>query len=58
MSQKLLMEKRVFSLIYNKNKTKYIFDKKNKEYLKLLNIHYQGKAKKNLNFLLKYKLGL
>lgn len=44
--------------IYKKNKTNYIFDKKNREYLKLLNIHYQGKAKKNLNFLLKYKLGL
>jgi hypothetical protein len=44
--------------IYNKNKTNYIYDEKNREYLKLLNIHYQGKAKKNLNFLLKYKLGL
>ena len=44
--------------IYNKNKTNYIYDVKNREYLKLLNIHYQGKAKKNLNFLLKYKLGL
>ena len=32
--------------------------KRMREYLKLLNIHYQGKAKKNLNFLLKYKLGL
>ena len=36
--------------IYKKNKTNYIFDKKNKEYLKLLNIHYQGKAKKILIF--------
>lgn len=44
--------------IYKKNKESYIFDNKNNEYLKLLNVHYQGKAKKNLNFLLKYKLGL
>jgi hypothetical protein len=44
--------------IYNRNKKNYIYDKKNEEYLRILNIHYQGKAKKNLNFLLKYKLGL
>jgi hypothetical protein len=27
----------------------YIFDKHNKEYLELMNIHFQGKAKRHMN---------
>ena len=44
--------------IFKKNKNLYIYDQKENEYLKILNIHYQGKAKKKLNHLLKYKLQL
>ena len=50
--------KNKFLKIYNKNGSNFIYDKINNEYLKILNVHYQGKAKKKLNSLLKYSLGL
>ena len=33
-----------------------LYDIKHNEYLNVLNIHFQGKAKKKMNKLLKYKL--
>lgn len=42
--------------IYKRNGSNFIYDKKNNEYLKLLNIHFQGIGKKYLNNRLKYKI--
>ena len=42
--------------IIKKNDRNFINDIKNDEYLNLLNIHFQGKAKKKMNNLLKFKL--
>ena len=42
--------------ITKKDEKNFIYDVKNNEYLNILNIHFQGKAKKKMNKLLKYKL--
>lgn len=44
--------------ITKKKDKNFLYDKYNKEYLNILNIHFQGKAKKKMNKLLKYKLAL
>ena len=42
--------------IRKKDGKNLLYDRKHKEYLNVLNIHFQGKAKKKMNKLLKYKL--
>ena len=42
--------------IVKKDGGNFVYDIKNDEYLNLLNIHFQGKAKKKMNNLLKFKL--
>ncbi|MDB4247436.1 hypothetical protein N9838_00585 [Acidimicrobiia bacterium] len=50
-----LMQGKFIKIFKDKKNTKnYIFDKKNNEYLQLMNIHFQGKAKKKMNNFLKY----
>ncbi len=49
------MSGKFIKIFKDKKKNKnYIFDKVNNEYLELMNIHFQGKAKKKMNTLLKY----
>ena len=44
--------------IFKKEGSNFVYDKKNNEYLKLLNIHFQGIGKKYLNNKLKFKINL
>ena len=44
--------------ITKKKDKNFLYDKYNKEDLNILNIHFQGKAKKKMNKLLKNKLAL
>ena len=44
--------------IYRRNGSNFVYDKKNNEYLKLLNIHFQGIGKKYLNNRLRFKINL
>ena len=49
------MNRKYIDIVKKDNKN-LLYDKKNEEYLNILNIHFQGKAKKKMNNLLKYKL--
>lgn len=50
-----LMKGKYIKIFKDKKKRKnYIYDTVNKEYLELMNIHFQGKAKRKMNTFLKY----
>ena len=49
------MKGKYIKIFKDKKKRKnYIYDTVNKEYLELMNIHFQGKAKRKMNTFLKY----